>query len=130
MDMMKVSAVSMIGLVALLVLKQFRPEWSVLIRLGMLGVMFGFLLSMVTTILGFASDMSGEETLLPDGMWQLLLKALGVTIVTEVAASICRDSGEAGMAQWVETAGKLEILVLALPLISEVLSMVKSLLSV
>jgi len=130
MDMMKVSAVSMIGLVALLVLKQFRPEWGILIRLGMLGVMFGFLLSMVTTILGFANDMSGEEALLPDGMWQLLLKALGVTIVTEVAASICRDSGEAGMAQWVETAGKLEILVLALPLISEVLSMVKSLLSV
>ena len=130
MDIMKVSAVSMIGLVALLVLKQFRPEWSALIRLGILVVVFGFLLSMITTILNFANDIGGEDSLLPNGMWQLLLKALGITLVTEVAAGICKDSGEASMAQWVETAGKLEILVLSLPMIAEILTMIKTLLRI
>ena len=129
MILLKVSAVAMVGLLALLILKQFRPEWGSMIRLGMTVVMLCFLLSMVTTVLDFAHGFGGD-TLLPTGMWQTLMKALGVTLITEVSASICRDCGEAGVAQWVETAGRLEILVLSLPLIADILATAKDLLSV
>ena len=130
MDILKVSALTLVSLVALLILKQSRPEWAVMIRLGMTVMVVGFLLGMVSTLLDFAKTLGGNTALLPDGMWSLLMKALGVTLVTEVLASVCRDCGEGSMAQWVETAGKLEILILSLPLITQVLTTVKNLLQV
>ena len=48
--------------------------------------------------------------------------------MTEIAASICRDSGEGGLAGWVEMAGRVEILLLSFPLIRTVLSTVSDLL--
>ncbi len=127
---MKISAVTLVGLVALLVLKQIRPEWATLLRMGLTVMLVGMLLSMVATVVDFATQLGEESALLAGGMWQLLLKALGITVITEVAAGICRDVGESGMAAWVETAGRLEILILSLPLITEILTMVKELLAV
>lgn len=129
-DIVKVSAIALVGLVSLLVLKQFRPEWATVIRLGTTAVLVGFLLSMVTTVVDFAGEIGSESALLPAGMWQILLKSLGVTLITEVAAGICRDSGEAGVAMWVEMAGKLEIIILSLPLVTEILLTVRELLSI
>ncbi len=52
----------------------------------------------------------------------VMLKALGVGVTVKVAADLCRDCGEEGIAGGVELAGKLEILLLCLPLISELLT--------
>jgi stage III sporulation protein AD len=60
--------------------------------------------------------------------WPILLKALGVAFLTETAASVCRDSGETGLATWVEIAGKLEILLLSFPLIRTVMDTVTDML--
>lgn len=129
-DILKVSAVALVGLVALLVLRQIRPEWATLLRLGVTVILVGMLLAMVATVVDFATQIGGESELLSGGMWQMLLKVLGITVITEVAAGICRDVGESGIASWVETAGRLEILILSLPLITEILTMVKELLAV
>ncbi len=129
-DILRISAVALVGLVALLVLRQLRPEWASLLRLGLTVILVGLLLSAVDTVVDFASDLGGEVSLLPEGMWQALLKALGISVITEVAAGMCRDVGETGVATWVEAAGKLEILVLSLPLISEILTVARELLSV
>lgn len=129
MDVLKVSAVALIGLVSLLVLKQLRPEWATVIRIGVTVVLAGLLLSMVSTVVDFMGELGGDKGM-PAEMWQIILKALGVTLITDVAAGICRDSGEGGVAAWVETAGKLEIILLALPLITEILVVVRGLLGV
>ena len=44
-------------------------------------------------------------------------------------ADICRESGEGGAANGVELAGKVELLLLSLPLINDILSVTKELLS-
>ena len=119
----------MVGLVSLLVLKHFRPEWATLLRLGMTVLLLGFLLALIIEVMDFAQSL-GEETLLPSGMWQILCKALGIALMTEVAAGVCRDCGEGSMAQWVEAFGRLEILVLSFPLVTEILTTAKNLLSI
>ena len=124
MEIWRVSGIAMIGLVALLVLKQYSPQWGSFLRISILVLVVGMLGTMVAEVVSFARHLSDGEVL-PSGMWQLLLKALCISFLTEVTAGVCRDSGEGGVAQWVEAAGKLEILVLALPLVGEVLAMVK-----
>ncbi len=127
MDMMKVSAIALVGAVALLLFKQYKPEWGIPTRLVLGIVLSGILISGVGEIISFAEALIEGNTMTTD-MWRLILKGLGIALITEIAMGICRDSGEGGLAAWVEMAGKTAILILALPLIREVMLAVKDLL--
>ena len=56
-----------------------------------------------------------------------ILKGCGIAALSHGCATLCRDSGEGGMAEYVELAGRLEILLLCLPLMEEVLSVAREL---
>lgn len=118
----------MVGVVALLILRSYRPEWAPLLRIAVTVVALGLTLSLVTTILGYVSELAEVTGGVSQEGWSILLKALGVAFLTEISASVCRDSGEAGLATWVETAGKLEVLLLSFPLIKTVLDTVTDIL--
>jgi stage III sporulation protein AD len=59
---------------------------------------------------------------------EVLLKALGVSILAHVTANICRDAGESSIAYYVELGAKIEILILSLPLLVDVISLAAELL--
>ena len=59
---------------------------------------------------------------------EIILKGLGIVILTQICADICRDSGEGTLASNIETVGKLELLLLSIPLIEEILGTAKTLL--
>ena len=50
----------------------------------------------------------------------LLMKTVGISLLTATAADICRDSGESAIASKVELVGKCEILLLSLPLLKDI----------
>lgn len=56
---------------------------------------------------------------------QLMLKALGIGLTVKFTADTCRDMGEETLAGGLELAGKLEILLLCLPLCREMLTMLQ-----
>ncbi|HHW25382.1 MAG TPA: stage III sporulation AC/AD family protein [Bacillota bacterium] len=57
-----------------------------------------------------------------------LIKSLGVALIAQTAADICRDMGESATASKVEFAGKVEIMLLCLPMINELLDFARALL--
>lgn len=128
MEGARIGGLALVGLTALLILRQYKPEWAVFIRIAVTVVSMGIVLSMAGTVISYATDLTHGMGALDGNTWSLLLKALGIAFLTETAASICRDSGETSLAGWVETAGKLEILLLSFPLIRTVLDTVAALL--
>lgn len=54
----------------------------------------------------------------------ILLKVIGVCLLTEFAANTCRDAGSSALASNVTLAGKLTATVIALPLYRDVLNAV------
>ena len=128
MEGARLGGLALVGLTALLILRQYKPEWAVFIRIALTVVSMGILLSMVGTVISYVTDLAAGMSALDRNTWPILLKALGIAFLTETAASICRDSGETTLAGWVETAGKLEILLLSFPLIRTVLDTVATLL--
>jgi stage III sporulation protein AD len=54
----------------------------------------------------------------------VLLRVLCVAVITHVAANVCRDCGEATLAGYAELGGKIEILLLSLPLIEGIVGTV------
>ena len=120
--------VAAVGLTALLLLRAYKPEWAPFLRMAVTVVALGLTVALASTVLTYITDLASATGALEGEEWSLLLKALGVAFLTETAASVCRDSGETGLATWVETAGKLEILLLSFPLIRTVMDTVTELL--
>lgn len=58
----------------------------------------------------------------------VLQKALGIGYITTIIASLCRDAGEPSLAASLEFAGKIQLLLLTLPLVSSLLEIAKELL--
>ena len=128
MEWARIGGVAAVGLTALLVLRVYKPEWAPFLRMAVTVVALGLTVGLASAVLTYTTELATATGALEGEGWSLLLKALGVAFLTETAASVCRDSGETGLATWVETAGKLEILLLSFPLIRTVLDTVTRLL--
>lgn len=98
------------------------------------------LLSMAAVILVFAFTGDrvraavGTLTAMAEGRpWsyvgKVMCKALGITVLSRIAADICTQAGETVLAGQIETAGAVEITLLALPLAVQLLEIAGSLLS-
>jgi stage III sporulation protein AD len=57
---------------------------------------------------------------LPSEYMQIVLKALGICLLTQLASDACRDAGEQGLANKVDLVGKATLLTMAIPLFERV----------
>lgn len=58
---------------------------------------------------------------------KIMFKVLGIALIAQLAADMCRDCGESALAGQTETAAKIAIIVVVLPLIQAVLKIVSGL---
>lgn len=119
MDILKIAAMAIITAVLALIVKQYKPEYSVFIQLSgivavtLLAVSFiGGLTAAAGSMLSFAG--------LDAGYLKVLMKVLGVAVITEFGSDICKDNGNTALAGSVELAGKIVILTLSLPMIKAI----------
>ena len=116
-----------IGAVLSSVLKQYKPEFSIYITLitGML--MLGAAVSAVKPVIETVSGYL--ETAVPDSSYaDVLVKSLAVCYITQMSSDSCSDSGEKSIASKIELAGKFAIVILALPVFSRLMEVIKQLL--
>jgi stage III sporulation protein AD len=106
-----------------LVLKQVNRELALLLVLVTgIGILVA-LLGHIAQIVRLVEDIARRADV---GNLHLgtLLRIMGVAYVAEYGAQICKDAGEGSLSVKVELAGKLIILVLAIPLILVILDTV------
>ena len=116
-----------IGAVLSVVLRQYKPEFSVYITLitGML--MLG---AAVTAVKPVIETISGYLQIAdPDSSYaDVLVKSLAVCYITQMASDSCADAGEKSIAAKIELAGKFAIVLLALPVFDRLMEVIKQLL--
>ncbi|MBE6707537.1 MAG: hypothetical protein E7577_07870 [Ruminococcaceae bacterium] len=91
---------------------------SVAVRLGGLALIFGGILGSVGEIVGQLSDMGLNSTSLEYS--ELMLRGLAIGVLCRICSDVCRDCGEPTVAAGVESAGKLAILALAMPVLADI----------
>jgi len=119
-----------LGIVAAIiavVLKQHRPEFAMMLSIGA-GVLIlgGVLVGMLPVINQIRQIFS--TTAVPQQYIQILFQALGLCFVTQIACDACKDAGESAIGAKIELAGKISVLVISLPLFTQVLDIVRMLL--
>lgn len=126
MQILQICGVGIIAAISAVVIKQLRAEAAVPVRLAANIILIGAALSIAAPVYSYINDMMSASAL--SEFESVLMKALGVALITHIGSEICRDVGENGIAGCVELAGKCEILLLSLPLITSVLNTVSDML--
>ncbi len=128
MSTLKLCSFALLGVCAALVVKQWKGDLLPLLRLAITLGIGTVLFSAATPLFAYVKRLL-EESGLGSLYVEILFKALGIALLTSVCANICRECGESSAAAGVELAGKLEILLLSLPLINEILEVAQGLLA-
>ena len=115
------AAAGLVGTVLALILRQYRPEFRMLVTAAVTLLLMAMVLEQLSPVLEqLRSTM--ELTGLTGDYAAILFKAVGICLLTQLAGDVCRDSGESSIASKIELAGRAAILLTAMPLIQEVLA--------
>lgn len=126
-SIMQIAAIGVAAALCAVVVKKQAPE---------IGTIVGLLAGILILLLSYPALKSIKELMttlsetadLAPAVLNPVIKTVGIAIVTKLAAEICRDAKEGGIASFLETAGAALALVVCVPLIEAVLSMIGELL--
>lgn len=121
---MNIVAVCLIGIISAflsVMIKKYNPEYSLAIGIVtgvlILGVIFGHITGVIARVQQLL-----RATNIPLEYIEILFKSLGICFLTQFASDACKDAGETALSSKIETAGKLMILIVSLPLFEKVIS--------
>lgn len=122
---MGISIFAIIGLgiisaLVCLLLKQYRPEYALSASIICGVVIFLTVIAQMTplfdTIRSILEKIEGGNE-----YTTVIIKSLGICYVTQLASDTCQDAGERAMAGKIELAGRVAVLILALPMFTALL---------
>ena len=126
MDVFKVCAAAILVLFVIIVMREMRNPVTPVIKAAAV-IVFGGALFLAYFPLYKEVTQIACGTALAEYM-PILIRAFGVALLTRICSDVCKEGGEGGVALCVETVGRLEILMIALPLVKELIANVKGLL--
>ncbi len=123
MDILKLVSVAVICAVSCVIVKQIKPEFVPFLQISSLIVIFTLCVNGVKNLLTSVSQLAGISGVVQNEYILLLIKVLGVAVITKFAAEICNDSGNSALGVAVSVAGKAAILIICFPLLSTVVKL-------
>ncbi len=126
MEILKIILIGIITCVATILLKQLKPELSVLVSIAggivILVMVVNYLGSIVSNFTQIAT-----KTNINMQLFSSVVKIVGIGYITEFGANICQDTGNSNIADKILLGGKVIILGFALPIINAMLSTIMGL---
>lgn len=119
-EIVQVVGLAIVSVVLLLVIRQQRPEVAVLLGLAVGLAVFLMVAQRLAAVLDFLRDLASRAKV--DSLYlNTILKIVGIAYMAEIGTQVCHDAGENSVASKVELAGKILILVLAMPIVMAIL---------
>ena len=122
-----VIGLSITALILSLFLKDYNKTVSLILVLFSSALLFFKIVGSIgeiTDTLKEITDNAGELS----SYLKLMLKVLGIALITQITADICRDCGETALAGQTEVAAKIIIVAMILPLFEAVVKIISGLL--
>lgn len=118
-DIIKIIGIGFVTLIITIMLKEYKKDFAIYASLigGMLIIFL--MMDYLESIVGFVSNLADDNN---NAFILLLIKITGISILTEFATSICRDSGENSIANKVDLGGKIIVISMSIPVISATLN--------
>lgn len=127
MEIVQVIAIAFIATFMVMILKQYRPEFSIYVSIVAGILIFLVVIVKLTSVIELIKNLSSK---LGTSMqyFSLLIKITGIAYLSEFATNICRDSGETAIASKVELAGRAIIIAMSVPILGALIDTITSIL--
>lgn len=123
----KIVAIGIITSIATLIVKPIRNDFAIMIALSGGVIILIMLLGYLTNIFD-SFKLIIDSTGISSSLYTLVLKIIGIGYLIEFSAGICSDSGNSSLADKILLGGKIVIMVMALPIITNILKIISQLL--
>lgn len=121
--LVKIIGIAIITTIAVLIIKQLKPELAVFVGLVGSMIIVIYIVNMIGGVLTIFDTMA-NKTGIDKELFLVILKIIGVGYLTEFSANLCQDAGVSSIADKIMLAGKVVIMIMALPIINNLLEIV------
>lgn len=126
MQIFQLIGIAFVTAVTALLLKSARPELSFAVTVAGCIILLLMILDLVKDSLSVFHDIA-QNTGIDATLIKILLKMIGVGYLVEFSAGLLNDFGQNSLADKLIFAGKIIVLILAVPILESVLSLIASL---
>lgn len=126
MEIVQIVALGLIVTVLALVLKEQKPIFAFLLISFTGIVIFLFLLGKISSVIHMLETLA-DRSKVNHVFFVTILKIIGIAYIAEFGAQVVRDAGQESIASKIELAGKILIMVMAIPIITVIIETVLNL---
>lgn len=123
MDIFKIVSLAIVATLLINIIKNFKSEYAIYISIVTGLIIFSMLIKDLVYIIDIIRDLSITSNI-EIVYFSILLKIIGISYLVEFGSQICKDAGENSIALKVELAGKITIMVLAMPILLALLDLI------
>lgn len=123
----KASAAVLLTVVLVLALGKREKDISVLLTMAVCCMVTAVAMSYLEPVLDLLWEVEAMANV-QDGMMEILMKAVGIGLVVEIAGMICSDAGNSSLGKTTQMLGTVVILSLSIPLFRGFLTLIQEIL--
>ena len=116
MDILKIGVLGVAGVLLIIPVRQYKPEYGVLMGIAVCVCIFVYTLTRLQSVLSTIAEMVAM-TGVQKGYLRTIVKMLGITYISEFSSDICRESGHGSIATQIEMFAKISLFALSLPIL-------------
>src|SRR5699024_7274308 len=120
MDILQIVSLGIVASILYIVLKELNASFAFFVILLTGIIIFLFIINHISVIFQLIETLGQRASV--EGMFlDTILKIIGIAYIAELGSSITKDAGMHSIATKIELAGKIFILLLAVPIITAVI---------
>lgn len=120
-------ALVLISLALIMLLKQYRPEFALLASVTSALILLIYGIAKAGDIISAVRSLT-ERAGIDEQNVMLVLKALGICYIVQIAKDVCADSGQTALSDRIDFIGKVTVVAMSLPLLMQIIGIVTQLL--
>jgi len=120
MEIFQVVGFGIVGTIFIVLIRENRPELARLLAVAVGLIILVYVIGYLRIVLDVINEMALEAGIEPVFL-RTLFRIIGIAYLSEFGAQVARDAGEGSVAMKIELAGKIIILVMAIPILTNVL---------
>ena len=123
MEIVQIVGIGMVATLLALVIKDQKPLFAFLLTIISGVVIFTFLIGKISEVVRILERLAVQADLNMVFL-ETILKIIGIAYIAEFGAQVTRDAGQGAIASKIELAGKVLILVMAVPIVQIIIETV------
>ncbi|HKM40009.1 MAG TPA: stage III sporulation protein AD [bacterium] len=127
MEIIPITGVAIVCTLLVLIVRPEQPELALLFSLAVGTLIFLFAVTRLGSVVTALESLAHRTNINPQ-YFALVLKIIAIAYIAEFGAQICRDAGQDALAGSIELAGRVVILLLAVPILLTVFDLTLNLL--